>query len=1147
MCSNVQVTLQILTALIEKCPRDLALYSHSILTILNTVIHSKDISMVEESIPMFETYCKHLDASSWAADKERSQQFLNIVQTYTTFASKEPIPELKVPPSPPVAMRWRTAGLKAIRSVVGSEAFGAESGQQLSIIMPVILENLYSDADDILASLQQRAQTGEKVDMEKARQRRLSMATVTTVDTIDANPVTASGTTADADKEAEDEVRALAVRCLKQIFAAGTGSNRGQIRLATALTLRFIASRNPPTMTVAQTSSHSGKRGNWATSLIEAVARWTPVQDRFIIVVTAMETLIRSPIVESVLEKQLTLATMIDWLLSSSINLIGLSVMDVLLGFIQHTLLLLQLGGRDSRIAPHPQQTDGLDLFRDANDTFEKGSPFREPERGRTESTIELTPSLVRQELLLRLQKCIGDLATHIYYTDQISDMITAILARLKPSAQSDVASTSAAIGDPAAAARAIAKSASLQEDPSTDGFFSFATARVIALRAVKGILVTANFRKSTTGAAAEARSRVGVQVWEGTPWLLRDEDREVRYAYVDALLTWLKLETNKNDQHLPKDGPRKLKPPKKPGAENEETKSTKRAASGASRRENKPMKSTFIQLLHLAIYDNALDTPENDSDILLLHLLLTNLIERLGMNAVRPGLPMIIRLQEVVLNNESEDVPKVKVNVASLVHGYLWALTEKFDFETTRVGSEINLEIARRKRNALWLEKVKFPALPIDHIVSLSRVNEKPSVIAENAVGTIKPYLNRFDLVLEIANAYDNSLVDPQSSPPSSPGRVFSVPTLGFGYGYGISPGPRPSPEHQMPQKVKDEMLHDWSRESCIAAVEQESTKTASITGSKAGTGTGARNHLTVNGAVFGGNDSDVESPTTAQPDVVKGESPSYGLVGGLANLHKLRRTSTNGSPKPLTLSSSRESMIRVTDLKRALSGYGSGNRHASPLRRPVSRTQSQHSVDSDSMVSYHDADGINGSTLDLNAVDDNDNEESPSTVRDLQRPQSSSTTNHAATPTSPTTVHDLVSLPRDNSDPRLGSDVPPVPKIPSSLNLPGTYPRDASPIRPITPRGEPFRPQTAPQEQQKTRVNGLPSSASLREGRSLRRGNSRPVSRRDQAAADPTHGGTSSGRVDLGKLLAGIQPGTDDHVTEEKENSGMTFKPPY
>ena len=1106
--------------------------------------------MVEESIPTFETYCRYLDASSWTADKERSQQFLNIVQTYAMFASKEPIPDVKVPPSPPIAIRWRTAGLKAIRSVVGSEAFGTESGQQLSIVMPVILENIHSGADDILVSLQQRAQTGEKIDIEKAKQRRISMATVTTVDTVDANPVTASGSTADADKEAEDEVRALAVRCLKHIFAAGTGSNRGQIRLATALTLRFIASRNPPTITVAQTSSRSGKRGNWATSLIETVARWTPVQDRFIIVVTAMGTLVRSPIAESLLEKQLTLATMIDWLLSSSINLIGLSVMDVLLGLIQHTLLLLQLGGRDSRVAPHPQQTDGLDLFRDANDTFETSLPFHEPERGRTQSTSESTASPVRQELLLRLQKCIGDLATHIYYTDQISDMMTAILARLKPSTQSDVASTSAAIDDPAAAARAIAKSASLQEDPSTDGFFSFATARVIALRAVKDILITANFRKSTTGAVVEARSRVGVQVWEGTQWLLRDEDREVRYAYVDALLTWLKLETNKTDSNLPKDGPRRSKSVKKPGADNEETKSTKRAVSAASRRENKPAKSTFVQLLHLAIYDNALDTPENDSDILLLHLLLTNLIERLGVNAVRPGLPMIFRLQEVVLNNESEVASKAKLNVASLVHGYLWALTEKFDLEATRVGSEINSEIGRRKRTALWLEKIKFPPLPVDHIVSLSRLNEKPSVIPESAVGTIKPFLNRLDLVLEIANAYDNSLVDSPSSQPSSPGRVFSVPTLGFAYGYGISPGPRPAPEHQMPQKVKDEMLHEWSRESCIATVEHESTKTASINGSRAGTSSGTRNHLIVNGAGVGGNDSEVDSPTAGQPDGVKGESPSYGLAGGLANLQKLRRTSTNGSPRPLTITSSRESMVRVTELKRALSGYNSSDRRASPLRRPVSRTQSQLSVDSDSMISYHDADGIDGSTLDLDAAGRNENEFSSSTLpHEVQRPQTSpSRVGHDTVIDAPSKVHNHSSLPRDNSDPRLGDDVPPVPKIPSTLNLPGTYPPDASPVRPSTPRAEAFRPQTAPQGLQKTQVYGLPSSASLREGRSMRRGNSRLVTGRGQAVTNPTLDRTSNGRIDLGKLLAGIQTGTVDDTTEEKESSGTGIsQPPY
>ena len=285
MRRNIQVTLQILTALIEKCPRDLPLYSKEVLSIFDTVVHSKDISMVEESIPAFETYCKYLSASSLSADKARAEQFLNVVESYTAFASKGPFPGNKTQSKEPFAIRWRAAGLTAIKSVVTSDAFAAESGKQLSIVMPVILENLYSDEGDVLASLQQRAQNSEKVDVEKARQRRMSIATVATVDTVENNPGAAAGTTADADKVAEEEVRVLAVRCLKQIFAAGTGSNRGQIRLATALTLRFIATRNPPLMTVTRSLRGSAKRGNWATSLIETVTRWTPVQDRFIILV----------------------------------------------------------------------------------------------------------------------------------------------------------------------------------------------------------------------------------------------------------------------------------------------------------------------------------------------------------------------------------------------------------------------------------------------------------------------------------------------------------------------------------------------------------------------------------------------------------------------------------------------------------------------------------------------------------------------------------------------------------------------------------------------------------------------------------------------------------------------------------------------
>lgn len=1199
--------MQILTALIEKAPRDLPLYSDSVLNILETVLHSKDINMIEESLPTFETYCKYQDVSALASDGHRSQQYQSIVCMYAGFASSDFPKALKNKLSRPTEMRWKQVGLKAIRSVVGAEALGTDSTKQLSIVMPIILENLYTGDNDMIASLQERAQTGEKADVENARKRRMSIATVTTVDTVDANPASASETTADADKAAEDEVRVLAVRCLKQVFAAGTGSNRGQVRLATILTLRFITSKDPPALGLADSTPRSGRRGNWATSLIEAVARWTPVQDRFIIVITAVDMLIKSPVEESKLRQQLTLATMIDWLLSSSINLIGLSVMDVLLGFVQHVLFLLQLGGRNSKITPHHQQADALDGV----------SPIiSEKERGQPHATSVTTPSPVRQELLILLQKSIGDLATHIYYTDQISDMMSAILARLKPSINSDISSTVAAIEHPVAAANAIANSVNLQEDPLTDGFFSFATARITALKAVKNILLVANMRKSLTGAAVEARSRVGVQVWEGTQWLLRDEDREVRIAYVDALLTWLKLETNKNDLLIPGEGSLKQKSTSKGGrVENEELKLAKRAVSNASRKESKMAKSTFLQLLHLAIYENALEDAQNDSDVLLLHLLLTNLTERLGANAVRHGLPMIFRLQHDVQTGENFTNPKARINIGSLVHGYLWALSEKFDFEATRVGNEIHSEISRRKKNGLWLDKIRLPALSLDHVIASSASStEKERILHDVKDDSLRPYVSRNDLIEEICSSYNESLMSPPTSPPSSPGRTFSVPAFNFGYGYTLNPGTKPSPEDQLPQKAKDDLMAEWSKETVIAAIEKD--RSESLSGSRTGTGSAraGKTFLTVNG-VNGGSrvasPAAQDSPTSAANE--RGgqriSAMSYALSGGLGNLQKFPRTNTDeGSPTPLTASSSRESTVRVTELKRALSGYRNNVRQFSPLRRPlisardasVDSAQSRASSGSESLVSYSETEGaVDGSALDLNAVEQSDF--ALATAGGGQRTRSSDDGERTRSSSGPYQVENGIrttarTIPRLKSDPRLGEDIPPVPKIPSTLNLPGTFPRDISPARPSSSKGAEsqqqtshnhlqHRPSTAPgpaphhlQAQSHTHEGSLSTTSSTRlgslreRGRSTGRGKSRrPTSsssrmyQREKYVGSTTTTGSRRAVPDLKSLLEGIKVDDDNENNErdygdvggrdgrakEREGSrsgiGVGVRPPY
>ncbi|EFQ97945.1 EFR3, partial [Nannizzia gypsea CBS 118893] len=236
---NVQVTMQLLAALIEKLPRDLPLYASSVLAILDTVLHhSNDIAMVEETIPTFQVFCSHQDATALSADIDYINQYRDVVRKYASFTST-------TTNTTATDLRWRNVGLQAIRAVVGSEALGADWSRQLNIVVPVILQSLYHSGDPGLPQLQQRALCSETTEKEHARRRRMSIATVQTVDTVEAgDPESAAGTAADADKVAEIEAQVLALRCLEKVFT--TGSNRLQIRLATALVLEFIVSRNLP-------------------------------------------------------------------------------------------------------------------------------------------------------------------------------------------------------------------------------------------------------------------------------------------------------------------------------------------------------------------------------------------------------------------------------------------------------------------------------------------------------------------------------------------------------------------------------------------------------------------------------------------------------------------------------------------------------------------------------------------------------------------------------------------------------------------------------------------------------------------------------------------------------------------------------------
>ena len=957
---NVQVTLGILAALVEKSPKDAVLIAPVVLKILDLVLRSDDITMIESSLPTFEAFCEHHDQSSLFADQTYLQQYQDVVKAYAQLASNVQLVG-KGADQRPIQNRRRAAGIQAIKSIAASDALASVSGRQIETIVPKILENLWTEDGEALEILLQRLEGEEKEQVIPAMRRRTSISTVRTADTVDgANPAVFSGTALDADRLAEEEIAVAAMQCLRSIFEV---PNRPQVYAATNALIRFIFERVDDGEQVVERQPDSG----WGPKILNIVARWAPVQDRYMILVTALDNLQRSPMLETNLAQQLALTIMIGSLLRSDINLIGLSVMDVLLGLIKQMrkLFALQIGSSPS---------GSID---------EKATP---------EVDTELPK---KKELLLQLEQSIADLATHVYYADQISDMISIILARLRPTRSSSSASTpptdkiDGIEGGPNSSVPDLGDGQS-----QVDNYFSYNAGRVSALRVVKQVLLVANPKTKISGNLDLSRNRVPSHIWEGSHWLLRDLDGSVRKAYSEALVTWLDRETTALDARAQDE--LAVKP--RASLRNRElalNTTARRALSSASNRERvgKTRKSQFLPMLHLSIYDNALQYVDNDHDIVLLHVLLTKLVFKLGVNATRYGVPMIYRLQEDV---QELDSPLHKVRIAALCHGYFWALTEKFDFEASGIGRAIHNEVVRRRSKGFWIEGINIPAPSIGQIGIPGQPGQSPSWDVETLEREeILPFDERTTMVECIANAYEELGRSPPQSPVASPRREIHNPIhSSTGSSLPVGDG-----DMELPSRFRDQMSADFSRDAVLQALNSEG-KTESLTGSRTGTTITTRHRLAVNTATHYSN-GHLPSPFGSQrlmrpqsSSQIGGEPDKLGLFGSGPG----RKTSVRSAISPAT-TGPKAGIASIEQLKMILAGNASGG--AFPLIDDDS---------GDSMVSY----------------------ETPSEAS-FNPPHRTDTTGSSADASSPP-IKETVESTNPSQRGEEEDEVPPVPPIPKS-----------------------------------------------------------------------------------------------------------------
>ncbi|KAK9377338.1 uncharacterized protein V1513DRAFT_436085 [Lipomyces chichibuensis] len=707
---NVQVTLDISKALIDRCPSDLNVFADFIISILMTVLNSNDLALCQYTDATFSAFCEHHDGGLLADDQEFVRKFVELLKLYMKVGERTKTTN---------DLGWVLVSLKAAKSIAASEAISTSNGQsrvQIDIIAPVILQQMYSDTEDDLLILDARATALESSSNEATtRTPRTSTGTI--------RPRHTDEVEDDSEGDSpQHEASVLALQALRKLFDAIHDNGVSQIRYASIAVVHFIIDHP--------------KNETWATNMIDLMARWTPVQLRFVILRSLLEVTASLAINET--SKHLVVTRLISSLLSSSVNLVGLSVLDVL-----HVLF--------SQILSHlNQHAKGV---KDEDGT--------------------------RKILLDKLALAIADLATHTYYSDQISDMVTEILVRLRPITNEGQQEN--ANGNGTATLRTMRE---ISEPPSTVGSYanldkyirngksqkniSHKPALVIGLKVVKEILTVAN-----TVDSGVTRNIVPLQAWNQTEWAITEKEAGVHIAYVDALLTYFDLEIGKDPEVF-------------------DVKKHSSARSG------------FLARLHLALYDYCLELSNKQEDFEVINVLLLTVVDRLGLYGILRGLPMVLQLQDtihdVIIDGhttggrpEKSKLPgRNLISLDSIILTYISAVAKKLDIPDLE--GVVEAEIVKRKAATEWDESITNPPKPL----SVSLKKTKAVVTKGN---------------LHLAEASDNSEDEEETSSTAVVGSKAAHAHVDRSV---VKTYLQATPL-KMPDEIKLELTAEWQRELII------------------------------------------------------------------------------------------------------------------------------------------------------------------------------------------------------------------------------------------------------------------------------------------------------------------------------------------
>ena len=373
---NLQVTLSIISALIEKCSDNLNVFANVLCNILSSILTINDVALAKSVVRTYGVLCSKLDGELFSGDKlfldaftELSKSLINKTKTSKADSS-------------PNSLDWKIISVLACGHVSNCIGYNGKLAVYFtSVCIPLCVSTI--EVRNTAEQLKDKLPNHESLVPTASTANKLKR--YSTVGADDSAPIHTKGAVIasinaklidelESNNITDEDLEEVAFVALKSFFDT-----------------TLISQISESTKVVVQ-HCNSPKEHAWISVLLELCINWVPVQLRFVLLSTLLNKL------TAVLDKadalnpnykvQMQFANYILGLMSSEVNMIGLSVSDV----IQH-LLSLQT---NVVLKQH--------LFLDEKQTL---------------------------SLLKIYAECICSLSTHVYYFDQVPDSIQEILIKL--------------------------------------------------------------------------------------------------------------------------------------------------------------------------------------------------------------------------------------------------------------------------------------------------------------------------------------------------------------------------------------------------------------------------------------------------------------------------------------------------------------------------------------------------------------------------------------------------------------------------------------------------------------------------------------------------------------------------------------------